>query len=123
MGVGMIGAGQNHPRVGGHLKVELVKYALILVYFAKLFVQVVRHIECLHGHGIISHVPDVHGQVVSREEVIVTRRGKLGHANRVYYLREEVLSRWVLLKFNLRRRLVYVGRHTQIAQTDVAIAR
>ena len=97
----VVRACKDHSRVGGHLKVELVENALTFVDFAEFLVEVLRDLEGLHRLGIVPDVPDVHGQVVSGEKVIVTCRCKFGHSNRIDYFCEKMLSRGILLQFNL----------------------
>ena len=83
------------------MEVEFVKNALAFVNFTKFLIKVFCHIECLNRLCIVPHVPDVHRQVVSGEEIVVARGSKFGHPNGVDYLCEEMLPRWVFLQFDL----------------------
>jgi hypothetical protein len=69
--VGVVGAGEDEVGVGGHLQVELVEDGLALVDLAQLLLQVVRGVEGLAGLLRVAHVPDLHGQVVTRKYVII----------------------------------------------------
>ena len=111
MGMRVVRACKDHSRVGGHLKVEFVEDALTFVDFAELLVEVLGDLEGLHGLGIIPDIPNVHGQVVSGEKVIVACWSKFGHSNRVDYFCEKMLPRGILLQFNLRSVVSELGRY------------
>ena len=118
----MVAARQDHPRVRRHLQVEFVKNTFVLVDLAELGVEVLGDVERLDGLRIIAHVPDVHGQVVAREEVIVARGRELRHADRVDDLGEEVLARRVILKLDFHGVAAELRRHAVVAQADVPVA-
>ena len=63
----MVRACKDHARIRGHLKVELVKDSLTFVNLAELLVEVLGDLQGLHGLGIVPDVPNVDGEVISRE--------------------------------------------------------
>lgn len=94
------------------MKVKLIEDALIFVEIAKLFLEVIGDVERLHGLVVIAYVPDVHGQVVAGEEVIVAGWRELGHSHGLNDVSEEVLARGGRLEFELARVVRILTRHS-----------
>ena len=123
MGCRVVATSEHHARVRRHLQVKFVENSFAFVDFAEFLVEVLSHVEGLHGLLVVPHIPNVHRKVISREQVVVTRRGKSSHADRIDDFCEEMLARGVLLELNLCRVLVELGRDSQVAQANVAFAR
>ena len=78
------------------MEIKLVKDILTFIYFAKLLFQVISNIQNLAWLTLVSNVPDLDAEVVSRVHVAVVDRRELGATNRVDNIREKVLSGWHL---------------------------
>lgn len=118
----VVGPREHHAGIWRHLEVEFVKNALTFVHLAKGHVEVLGDVQGLDGLRVIAHVPNVDGEVVAREEVVVTGRCEPRHADRVDNVGEEVLARRILLQLYLHAEVVELGGRAQVTQTDVAIA-
>ena len=57
----VVTSSENHARIRRNLQVEAVEDALTFVDFAELFVQVLRHVECLHRVLRVTYIPDHDG--------------------------------------------------------------
>ena len=119
--MGMVTTREDHSTVRGYLQVKFVKYPLILVHFAQLLIQVLCDVERLDGLLIISHIPNLHCQVVPTKDVVVTRGCKLCLRYGIYYLCEEMLTRWVLSVLKLCCMLAKLTANPKVTVTNVAL--
>lgn len=94
--VRVISTCEDHSRARGHLQVKPVKNTFTLVYFAQVLVKVVCHIKSLNCRFVIPDVPDLHGQVIAREQVNVAGGGEPRPRHRANNVSEEVPAGEVL---------------------------
>ena len=113
--VPMVAPGEHLARIWADLQIKLVKDSLIFVHIAKFLLQVVCHVQGLDGLVRVSDVPNVHREIVSREEIVVAGGRKLGFSNRVDNLREEVLTRGFRLEFDLHGVVRVLRGRSQVA--------
>ena len=88
----MVATGEDLARVRWDLKIEFIENTLIFVDVAKLLFKIVSDIQSLNRLLSITYVPNMHGKVVSWENVVITCRRKFSLANWLDYLCEEILS-------------------------------
>ena len=122
MGVWVVASCEDHARIWRHLQIELVENSLAFIYFTKLHIEIFCHIKGLYWLWIVPNVPNVHGEIVTREQVVIASWGKFRHSYRIYDFCEEVLAGWIFLKFNFHGVVVKLRTDAQIAEAYVAIA-
>ena len=103
MCLAMIAASEDLTRVRRDLKIELIKDALVFVDIAEFLFEIVCHIQGLYRLLSITHVPNMHRKVISREYVVVACRRKFSFSNRLDDLGKEILARRLGLLFNFYR--------------------
>ena len=79
MSLRVICTGHNHGGIWRDLHVEFVEDSFTFINFAQPLLQVVGDIKAACGRSSISDVPNMHGKVISRENVrVLSQRGEFG---------------------------------------------
>lgn len=90
MGMGGVGAGQDHSRTRGYLQIKFVEDSLVFIKFTKTLIKVVRHVEYLHWTLRIANVPNLNREVVTRKDIIITAGCEFRPSKRANDISEKV---------------------------------
>ena len=91
MRASIICAGDDVATAWRHVKEEFVIDEVLLVEREEILFEVVAHSDRGEGHALRSHIPKLHAQVVTRDDVVGEGRKEFCEREGIYELGEGVL--------------------------------
>lgn len=116
----VVGAGEQLGGVVAPASLKLVEDGVVLVEVAELVEEVVVELDDSDGSSLISDVPDLHGEVVTRDHHAAARR-ELDVTDSGDQLLEEA-SNFAVLIFERFGLLLAQGGASQVSHTDDTLA-